>query len=47
VLAGLACRVVALREDPAPPWRESKAKGAGKEVVELASELVYGARHLS
>jgi hypothetical protein len=47
VLAGLACQVVALKEDPAPPWRESKAKGASKKVVELASKLVYGACYLS
>jgi hypothetical protein len=47
MLAGLACQVVALRKDPASPWRESKAKGASEEVVKLASELVYGACHLS
>jgi hypothetical protein len=47
VPAGLSCRVVALREDPAPLWREVKTERAGKEAVELASELDYGACHLS
>jgi hypothetical protein len=47
VLARLACQVIALREDPAPPWRKSKAKGANKEVVKLASKLVYSTCYLS
>jgi hypothetical protein len=47
VLAGLACQVITLRKDPAPPWRESKAKKAGKEVVKLVSKLVYDVCHLS
>jgi hypothetical protein len=47
VLVRLACQVIVLRKDPAPLWRKSKAKGAGKEVIKLISELVYSACYLS
>jgi hypothetical protein len=46
VAARLVRRIVALGEYAAPPWGEREAKGASKEVVQLAGELGQGAPYL-